>query len=294
MITITTTHTIQAVLAGSVATTQPTYWSDYIDTADDAVGQKDGLLNSTTDVDIVSAPSSGDRLIRQIHIYNADTASVTVTVKTDAGGTERKLIAVTLTTGQSLIYNSASGWYVGTITPAGTYQPLATVLTTITNSGAVDFGGFTSFEVPNGAGGTTVDATGEACVDSTSGTFNFYDGTAERVLQPQLSKSFYLEAPAAADDLPIHRFDQAVTLTKVVYAITGGTNWVGQLQEADDAQGTSAADTQAADSTVTGNTTVTSFSNASFDAGDYVRLKTTSVSGSVTWLHVTFYYRINP
>ena len=349
MITITTTHTIQAVLSGAVAANQPHYWVDYIDTADDAVGQSNGTLNSTTDVNIVSAPSSGDRLVRQIHIYNADSASVTVTVKTDAGGTERNLITMALTAGQALIYNSASGWYVQSISSSGSYQPLDSELTALAGltsaadklpyftgsgtatladlttagraliddanaaaqrttlglgtaaeqniaaaSGAWDFGGATSVEVPNGAGGTTVDAAGEVCIDSTSGTLNFYDGTAERVLHPQWSKAFLLESPVAADDLPIHRFDQAVTLTKVVYAITGGTNWVGQLQEADDAQGTSAADTQAADSTVTGNTTVTSFSNASFDAGDYVRLKTTSVSGSVTWLHVTLYYRINP
>jgi|GEM_PF-3573689 hypothetical protein len=107
------------------------------------------------------------------------------------------------------------------------------------------------------------------------------------------AKSFFLESPAAADDLPVFRFDAASTLTKVVYAISGGTNWVGQLQEADDAQGTSASDTQSSDSTVTGTTTVTTFSNASFDAGDYLRLKTTSVSGSVSWLHVTFYYAQN-
>ena len=287
--------------------------------------------------------------MRQIHIHNADTASVTVTVKTDTSGTERKLIVMALTAGQSLIYNSASGWSVQTVNFSGAYQPLDGELTALAGltsaadklpyftgsgtaavadftaagralvddsdasaqrttlglgtaatqniaaaSGAWDFGGATSVEIPNGAGGATVDATGEICIDSTSGTLNFYDGTAERVLHPQWSKAFFLEAPVAADDLPIHRFDQAVTLTKVVYAISGGTNWVGQLQEADDAQGTSAADTQAADSTVTGNTTVTSFSNASFDAGDYVRLKTTSVSGSVTWLHVTLYYRINP
>ena len=294
MITITTTTTLQAVLGGAPAATQPTYHVDYIDTADDAVGQGAGSLNSTTDVDIVAAPSSGDRLIRQIHLHNADSGSVTVTVKTDTGGTERKLIVMTLTAGQSLIYNSHAGWFVQTITATGTYQPLDSDLTAIADAGAVDFGGFTSFEVPNAAGGTTVNATGEVCVDSTAGSLNFFDGTAERVLHPQWSKSFYLEVPVAADDLPIHRFDQAVTLTKVVFAITGGTNWVGQLQEADDAQGTSAADTQASDSTVTGTTTVTSFSNASFDAGDYARLKTTSVSGSVTWLHVTFYYRVNP
>lgn len=160
-------------------------------------------------------------------------------------------------------------------------------------SGAWDFGGATSVEVPNGAGGTTVDAAGEVCVDTTSRTVNFHDGTAEVVLNPLRTFAMLILAPVATDDLPIFRFEAAATVVKTVYAITGGTNWVGQVQEANDAQGTSAADTQAADSTVTGTTTVTSYSNASFDAGDYAFLKTTSVSGSVTWLHVQVWYREN-
>jgi hypothetical protein len=151
-----------------------------------------------------------------------------------------------------------------------------------------------ALEIPNGAGGTTVDTDGEVTVDTTSRTFNFHDGTAEVVLNPLHGKAFLLENPVAADDLPVYRFEAAATLEKVVYAITGGTNWVGQTQEADDAQGTGAADNAAADSTVTGTTTVTTFSNASFDAGDYLRIKTTSQSGNPTWLHVTFYYRETP
>lgn len=294
MIVLPTTHKLQAVLAGAVTTNQPHFWVDYMDTTADTVGESDGTLNSTTDVDIVAAPGADQRLVRQVHIYNADTVAVTVTVKTDAGGTERNLIKMTLQPAEALIYNSASGWNVQSVSYNGSYQPLDSDLTAIANAGAVDFGAFTSFEVPNGAGGTTVNATGEVCVDSTSQTLNFYDGAAEAVLNPTLKAAFFLESPAAADDIPIIRLGVAATLVQVNYAIGGGTNWVGQLQEADDAQGTNAADTQAADSTVTGSTQVTSFSNASFDAGDYVRLKTTSVSGTVPWLHVTLQWRQNP
>ncbi len=68
-------------------------------------------------------------------------------------------------------------------TAAGaTWTDLGTVTTVAlaTVTGAIDAGGATSFEVPNGAGGTTVNAAGEVCVDTTSDTFNFYDGTEEK------------------------------------------------------------------------------------------------------------------
>lgn len=147
--------------------------------------------------------------------------------------------------------------------------------------------------LPSGAGGTTVDATGEACVDSTSKTVNFYDGANEVVLNPVQIKSFVLIAPVAADDYPLIKFPYAVTLLQVDYVILGATNWIGQLQEAD-ADGANGADTQAADSTATTtNTQVTSFSNAVLDAGDYLNLKTTSISGTPTSLTVTIQYRQN-
>lgn len=159
------------------------------------------------------------------------------------------------------------------------------------STGAQDMGGASSFEVPNGAGGTTIDAAGEVCVDTTARRLHFHDGTAEVALNPLVNKSFFLENPVAADDLPVMRFEQAGTLVKVVFAIQGLTNWVGQLVEASDAQGTGDTNTQSSDNTVTGTTTITTFSNGGIAAGNYVRLKTTSVSGSSGWLHVTFYYR---
>lgn len=159
--------------------------------------------------------------------------------------------------------------------------------------GAQDFGDADSLEAPNGAGGTTLNDAGEVCIDTTSKTFNFYSDQ-EYAISPIRQFSILIESPADTDDIPIMRFDVASTILKVVYAISGGTNWVGQIQEADDAQGTNGTDCQASDSTVTDTTTVTSFSNASFDAGDYCRLKSSSISGSVSWLHITVYYVQNP
>lgn len=106
------------------------------------------------------------------------------------------------------------------------------------------------------------------------------------------TKAFVLESPAAADDMPLIRVDRVVTLTKVAYLCIGGTNWVGQLQECD-ANGINGVDVHSSDVTATAGTTnvQTTFSNASIDAGDWIGLKTTSVSGSPTRLHVTFYYK---
>jgi len=165
---------------------------------------------------------------------------------------------------------------------------------TLSLPASIDLGGKTSFEIPNGAGGTTVDATGEVCIDSTSKTLNFYDGAAEVVLNPIQSKSVTILAPVAGDDFPLHRFDVAVTLVKVSYLCLGGTNWVGQAVEMD-ANGGTPTDVHSADITATAGTvnTSTTFSNASLDAGDYLGIETTSISGTPTSLTITIYYREN-
>lgn len=180
---------------------------------------------------------------------------------------------------------------IGTGTVVGTSTFLSiTTAGIIASTGALDFGAATSFEIPNGAGGTTVDAAGEVCIDTTSKTLNFYDGAAEVVLNPIQSKSFVIETPVATDDLPIWRTDVAITLVEIHYLCIGGTNWIGQLQECD-ANGINGADVQQADTTATAtDTEVTSFSNAGIDAGDYIGIKTTSISGTPTLLVVTFNY----
>jgi len=155
-----------------------------------------------------------------------------------------------------------------------------------------DAGSATSFKVPTAAGGTSLTSSGQVTTDTTKGTFDFHDGTARRVLDPLRQAAFVLDSPTASDDFGILRFDRAVTLVKVVYEIEGGTNWVGQLQKASNAKRSGATDTQSSDSTVTNTTTVTSFDVSSFSAGDWICLKTTSVSGNVAKLYVTFYWRV--
>jgi hypothetical protein len=49
----------------------------------------------------------------------------------------------------------------------------------ITSTGVQDYGGATSFEVPNAAGDVTCDADGEIALDSTQKQIGVYDGTVE-------------------------------------------------------------------------------------------------------------------
>ncbi len=337
MIVLPTTHKLQAVLSGAVATTQPHFWADYMDTTGDTVGSNNGTLNGVTDVDIVAAPAGNQRLVRQIHIFNADTAAVTVTVKTDAGGTERNLIKMTLNSGEALVYNSASGWNVQSISYNGSYQPLDGDLTalaalattgvmartaantytmrtvtgttgkvtvtngdgvsgnpTITIADALDLGGNTSVEIPNGAGGTTVDAAGEVCVDTTSKTLNFYDGAAEKVLTPVMSKSITIESPGASEDLSLFFTDDAITITKIVAVLTGSSTpsvtWTVRHHTNRSNAGNEVVTGGTTTTSTTTGSVVTSFNDATVPADSFLWLKTTAQSGTVTTINVTIFY----
>ena len=114
MILDLTTMTLQAVLAGAVAANQPEVHVGYM--VYDKDGQKTkpaiyrAALNNTTDVTILPAPPSGYVYeVISLSIYNKDTASVTVTVKTDTG-TERIVTKVTLLTLETLGY-AAGEWF---------------------------------------------------------------------------------------------------------------------------------------------------------------------------------------
>jgi hypothetical protein len=109
---------LEAVLAGAVSANQPEYHVDYIDWTNDNQQTipnepSRGALNSTTDVTILTAPTNNPRReIQRISIYNKDTASVTVTVKTDDGTTERIIIKKTVATLDSLCWERGRGWYM--------------------------------------------------------------------------------------------------------------------------------------------------------------------------------------
>lgn len=121
MILDTTSKSLEAFLAGAVATTQPTYFISYADhTATTFVpGATGGSLNGAADVTVLAAPAaSTQRQVKYVAIYNADSASVTVTVQLDDGGTERPLVRATLTAGQTLEWTPDRGWQIAFATGA--------------------------------------------------------------------------------------------------------------------------------------------------------------------------------
>lgn len=88
----------------SAATTNPTFVSTYADNAGSGIteGATDGSLNGSTDVTVVPAPTgSNRRVIKGITIFNGDTAAVTVLIKYDNNATQRTLVKVTLSVGDT-------------------------------------------------------------------------------------------------------------------------------------------------------------------------------------------------
>lgn len=164
---------------------------------------------------------------------------------------------------------------------------------TLSLPSTIDLWGKTSFEIPNGAGGTTVDAAWEICIDTTSKTLNFYDGSNEVVLTPIMSKSVTVESPTASEDISLFYTDEAITITKIVYVITGSTSVTTTIRHHTDRNNAGnevVTGGTTANSTTTGNV-VTSFNDATVPADSFVRLETTALSGTPTSLNVTIFYR---
>jgi len=111
-----TTDKIQVILGGAVSTNQGqciASWRDINASGGYTAGRSLANTNNTTDVDLVASPAaSTQRLIDYISVYNNDSASITVTVKYDASGTDYILWKGTLTTGQRLEYENGKGWTV--------------------------------------------------------------------------------------------------------------------------------------------------------------------------------------
>lgn len=118
MILDSTLLKLEAVLAGAVSANQPEVNVSFVTWNSEGVPTKPATtrtaLNSSTDVTILAAPTTQGQVREPtfISIYNKDTASITVTIKTDDGTTERIIIKCLLTAGRTLFWEKGFGWYL--------------------------------------------------------------------------------------------------------------------------------------------------------------------------------------
>jgi len=107
---------LEIVLAGAVAANQLDVHVSYVDWNKSGVTANPAMFrtasNNTTDVTILAAPVGNPvREVLRVAIYNKDTASATVTIKSDDGTTERIVTKVTLATLETLNFEKGKGWY---------------------------------------------------------------------------------------------------------------------------------------------------------------------------------------
>jgi hypothetical protein len=103
-----TSASIQVAMSGAAATTNPTYTVAYADNNGTTFteGANRGALNGSTDVTVVANPSSGyRRVVKDLTLYNGDTAPVTIFIKYDVSATQRTIAKLTLAVGDTWNFN---------------------------------------------------------------------------------------------------------------------------------------------------------------------------------------------
>jgi hypothetical protein len=189
---------------------------------------------------------------------------------------------------------SGMGSGVGTFLATPSSSNLASAVTGETGSGALVFGTSPTFTtsviLPQGTG-PTVDTAGNLAVDTTTDQLQFYGG-AKRALPSIQHISFVIPAPAATDDINLMKAPYGMTILGIAAIVQGTTSVTGQLQECSSTGG----DCADLDSDITadadGAADDGSLTDATIASGAWLRWKTTSISGTPTFLTVTVRFRV--
>jgi len=112
----TTTRSLEVILGGAITTNQLPVLTSWADSSSGGyVGGTTPInTNSGVAVTVTAAPTSAGtvREVDFVNIYNADTVSAVVTVRTNDNGTLYILCKMTLSVGDTLRYTHAGGWTV--------------------------------------------------------------------------------------------------------------------------------------------------------------------------------------
>jgi len=107
----TTTKKLQLILSAAPATTQPDWVANYADANPPAFveGSSGGTANGTTAVDIVASPAASTRrVVSEVTVYNADTATVTAILRYNDNGTIRVIARIEIGAGNT--WSMANGF----------------------------------------------------------------------------------------------------------------------------------------------------------------------------------------
>jgi hypothetical protein len=213
-------------------------------------------------LDIANAPSTNDVMYWDGSKMAWTASSTWDTNTTYTGGTNLTLDGTTFNVDDAFIKNDGD---VGT--------------------GVYDFGGATSFEIPN-ASSPTVDAAGEIAIDTTSDQFIFYGG-AKRVLPYWQEKCFTVASTTFNfyDDIPLWYPVKAIEITNVYCRTDGGTSVVMTLSD-----GTNALESITCDAN--GEADDGSIVNGTFTARERLEVDFGTVTGAVNWLNACITYII--
>ena len=111
-----TTESLELVTIAGAAVDWTTSWGDIDKTGatNYTPGSSAGAVSGAADTTIVAAPASATiyRVLTEVTVYNTDaTASTTVVIQKDVGGTERLMISAVLRPGETLTYEDGAGWH---------------------------------------------------------------------------------------------------------------------------------------------------------------------------------------
>lgn len=146
MILNNTNTSIEVLLGGAITANQLQCIATWVDlpAANFASGQTATVTNSTTPVELIPACDDNTRReVRYVSVFNADSASATVTIRYNVVGVYSTIQKFTLPSGYTLVYNKESGWSVysttgtvigtsTTVLPDGTYGDIV-----VSSSGTV-------------------------------------------------------------------------------------------------------------------------------------------------------------
>ena len=165
-------------------------------------------------------------------------------------------------------------------------------------TGTFDFGGADDFELPNATNGTTVDTDGQITIDLRSSTttapsINAFTSSTEWALPLEDEHGLLLLSATTADDFPLMTYEYPIEVIEVCMLALGGQTRTGNLVEYDE-NGANPTDLFTDKTVGATRQCINTFTDDDIAARGWIGIDTTSVSATVTTLHISWRFRVKP